>query len=224
MAAGDTSSTQHEQALSELCQSYWYPLYAYLRRRGYNSHQAEDYTQSFFAQIIEKKYLSQVEPKSGKFRSFLLVALKHFVSNQQASASAIKRGGSSQILSIDIETAEGKYSREPDFGLSPDKLFERSWALEILNKTMSRLEKELTNMNKKELFRTLKIFLVGDKEGLTYNDVAVILNMTEQAVKVAVYRLRNRYREMLREEIAQTVTTHEQINEEISALFDALSD
>jgi len=127
LAAGDSASPQHEQALNKLCRSYWYPLYAYLRRSGYDIHQAEDYTQAFFAQMLEKHYLHKVEPKPGKFRSFLLVALKRFIVDQRARAQAIKRGGAHQTFSLDVETAESQYTSEPVCDLSPEKIFERSW-------------------------------------------------------------------------------------------------
>jgi RNA polymerase sigma factor (sigma-70 family) len=224
LAAGDSSSPQHEQALSELCQSYWYPLYAYLRRCGYDTQQAEDYTQAFFAQMLEKHYLYKVEPKPGKFRSFLLVALKRFVSDQHARAKAAKRGGDHKMLPIDIKTAENQYIQEPISNLTPEKLFEKFWALTILERAMSRLEDELAGINKHELFNNLKIYLAGEKSHIPYNDMAGRLNMTEEAVKMAVYRLRRQYREILRDEIAQTVASEEQIDGEIQDLFAALTD
>jgi RNA polymerase sigma factor (sigma-70 family) len=219
LAAGDSASPQHRKALETLCQTYWYPLYAYLRRRGYDKHQAEDYIQGFFIQMLDKRRLSGVSPKPSKFRSFLLTALNNFVSDEHDHARAIKRGGTQKTLSLNIETAESHYTLEPIDELSPERLFGRAWALTVLEKTMDRLEAELVNTNKKELFDTLKVYVCGEPTTETYCDVASQLNMTENAVKVAVHRLRRRYREFLRNEIAQTVLTEEQVDEEISYLF-----
>ena len=223
LAAGSASSPDYQRALSTLCQTYWYPLYAYLRRQGHDSHQAEDYTQAFFAQMLEKGYLSRVEPQPGKFRSFLLTALRHFLADQRDRARAVKRGGDKEPLPLNFQTAEGRYTLEPANDLSPEKVFERSWALTLLEKTMDRLEAELAGMNKAELFDSLKVYLCGHAASVPYRDVAAELNMTEGAVKVTVYRLRRRYREMLRDEIAQTVSSPEQIEEEIRDLFAALA-
>ena len=173
--------------------------------------------------MLEKGYLSRVEPRPGKFRSFLLTVLKHFLADQHDRARAIKRGAGKQSLSIDLETAESRYILDPTNDLSPEKVFERSWALTLLEKTMDRLEAESASMSKGELFSQLKAYLCGDVAGVPYRDVAAELNMTEGAVKVTVHRLRRRYRELLRDEIAQTVSTAEQIEEEIQDLFEALA-
>jgi RNA polymerase sigma-70 factor (ECF subfamily) len=195
-----------------------------LRRRGYDADQAEDCTQAFFAQMLDKHYLSRVSPKPGKFRSFLLAALRHFVADEHDRARAIKRGGARKSLSLDFETAEGQYALGLAHDLSPEKLFERSWALTALEKTMGRLEADLASVNKRELFDALRVYLCGQTTNVPYRDVAAKLNMTEGAVKVAVHRLRRRYRELLRDEIAQTVVTEDQIDEEIRDLFMALAD
>ena len=224
LAAGDSASPQHGQALNTLCQTYWFPLYAYLRRRGYNADQAEDCTQAFFAKMLDKHYLSSVGPKPGKFRSFLLAALRHFLADEHDHDRAIKRGGARKSLSLDFETAEGQYALGLAHDLSPQKLFERSWALTALEKTMGRLEAELASVNKRKLFDSLRVHLCGQVTKVPYRDVAAELNMTEGALKVAVHRLRGRYRELLRDEIAQTVATEDQIDEEIRDLFMALAD
>ncbi|MFB0556135.1 MAG: RNA polymerase sigma factor [Phycisphaerae bacterium] len=223
LAAGDTSASQHEQALSSLCKTYWFPLYAYLRRRGYNAHQAEDYTQGFFAQMLDKHYLRKVSPKPGKFRSFLLAAFRHYVADEHDHARAIKRGGSRKILSLDFNTAERKYALGLTYDLSPDKVFERSWALAVLEKTMDRLRAELAGRDKQRHFDVFRIYLGGQAAKVPYHDVADKLKMTEGAVKVAIHRLRRRYREILREEIAQTVAGEDQIDEEIKDLFAVLT-
>ncbi len=223
LAAGDSASAQHEPALDTLCQTYWFPLYAYLRRRGYDTHEAEDYTQGFFAGILERKGLQRADPKYGKFRSFLLVSLKNFLADEWDRAHAQKRGGDKKVLSLDFDAAAGRYDREPAHRLSPEKLFERSWALTVLTRAMDRLKAEFTASNKQRLFDRLKIYLAAERDADSYRQVAGELNMTEGAVKVAVHRLRRRYREMVRDEIAQTVTTEAQVDEEIRDLFDALA-
>lgn len=174
--------------------------------------------------MLEKHYLHKVEPKPGKFRSFLLVALKRFIADQRARAKATKRGGDRKVLPFDFEMAEGQYMLEPVYDVSPERLFERSWALTILEQTMTRLETELASVNKQGLFDALKVYLAGETGSVPYRDVATRLDMAEDAVKAAVYRLRTRYRETLRNEIAQTVATHDQIDEEIHDLFAALAD
>jgi RNA polymerase sigma factor (sigma-70 family) len=223
MAASDSASAQHEPALSTLCQTYWFPLYAYLRRRGYDSHQAEDYTQGFFAGILERKGLRQADPKYGKFRSFLLASLKNFLADEWDRARAQKRGGEKKVISLDFDAAASRYNQVPVYGLSPEKLFERSWALTVLTRAMERLKAESVASNKQQLFNCLKIYLTAEKDAVSYKDIAEKLNMTEGAVKVAVHRLRRRYRELVRDEIAQTVTTEAQVDEEIRDLFDALA-
>ncbi len=224
MAASSSSSPLYKEALSNLCQTYWFPLYTYLRRKGCDIHLAEDYIQAFFMRMLEKHYLNKVEQNRGKFRSFLLMALKRFVADQQDLAQAFKRGGGHKRLSIDLEFAEGKYALESVSDLSPERIFEKSWAIAILDQTMAQLEAEFANMNKKKLFDCLKVYIGGDVNSVPYSKVAAELNMTKDAVKTAVYRLRRRYRQQLRDIIAQTVTTQEQIDEEIRELFVAISD
>ena len=223
MAAGDSASIQHEPALGTLCQTYWFPLYAYLRRRGYNTHEAEDYTQGFFAGILERKGLQRADPKYGKFRSFLLVSLKNFMADEWDRSQAQKRGGDKKILSLDFDAAANRYDQEPAHQISPEKLFERSWALTVLTRAMDRLKAESAASDKQQLFDCLKVYLTAEKDTVPYRDVAAKLEMTEGAVKVAVHRLRRRYRELVRDEIAQTVTTEAQVDEEIRDLFAALA-
>ena len=157
LAAGKSSAPRQKQALETLCQSYWFPLYAYLRRRGYESHQAEDLTQAFFARMLEKKDLRTADPKCGKFRSFLLVRLKYFLSDERDRAQAKKRGGGRKVLSLNARDAEGHYNLEPATQLSPEMLFEKAWALTVLERTMGRLEDEMTKKNRKKLFDYLKV-------------------------------------------------------------------
>jgi RNA polymerase sigma-70 factor (ECF subfamily) len=223
LSAGQPDSSRYQQALEALCRTYWFPLYAYLRRHGFDAQKAEDYIQAFFTSLLEKRGLRLADPKRGRFRSFLLTALKHFLANEHTRAQAQKRGGGRKILSLDIENAENQYIREPCDELSPEKLFERSWALAVLDRTMVRLQVEAVAAKKEKHFDCLKMYLTAEKNAIPYNEVAVRLKMTEGAVKVAVHRLRQRYRDLLRDEIAQTVTTEEQINEEIRDLFTALA-
>lgn len=223
LAAGKSSAPVQKQALETLCQSYWFPLYAYLRRRGYDNHQAEDLTQAFFARMLEKKDLQTADPKCGKFRSFLLVRLKYFLSDERDRAQAKKRGGGRRVLSLNARDAEGHYNLEPATRLSPEMLFEKSWALTVLDRTMDRLEAEMARKDKQELFDHLKVCLTTDKDAIGYQNVATELSMTEGSVRVAVHRLRRRYRKLLRDEVAQTVADEDQIDEEMGSLFAALA-
>ncbi len=222
LAAGNQSSPDYTRALSALCETYWYPLYAYLRRRGYDKQQAEDYTQDFFAALLERQGLGKADPKLGKFRSFLLASLKNFLADEWGRKQAQKRGGGIKVSSLDFDDGDTRYSREPVDDLSAEKLFERSWAQAILAQTLTRLKAEFAAEGRQDLFEHLKTYLTAG-EIASYRDAAAALNMTEGAVKVAVHRLRRRYGELVRREIAQTVATAEQIEEEMNALYAALS-
>lgn len=223
LAAGDTSASQHEQALSSLCQTYWFPIYVFLRQHGHDAHQAEDRTQSFLAYLLEKHALRRADPACGRFRSFLLGTLKYFLSDERDRAMAQKRGGDHKVLSLDFAAAETRYAIEPVDDLSPERLFDRYWALTILNRTIGRLKAESDNAGKQNQFSALKIYIASEGGSVPYRDVATKLNMTEGAVKVAVHRLRRRYRELLRDEIAHTVDTEDQIDDEIQDLFAAVA-
>lgn len=223
LQAGQPRAPGYQQALETLCRGYWFPLYAYLRRHGYDSHQAEDYTQAFFCRVLEKQILRLADSKRGRFRSFLLATLKNFLADERDRARAQKRGGGRKLLSIDFNEAENQYALEPADRLSPEKLFDKSWALTVLERTMACLKTELAGKNKKELFDHLKIYLTAEKGSIPYRDTAAELNMTEAAVRTAVHRLRRHYRKSLRDEIAQTVATEDQIDEEIDDLFAALT-
>jgi len=224
LAAGNQSSPDYTRALSTLCETYWLPIYAYLRRRGYNRQQAEDYTQSFFAGLLERQSIGKADREKGKFRSFLLTSLKNFLADEYDRTEAQKRGGKIKVLSLDIDDGETRYSREPVDNLSPEKIFERYWAQTVLKQAMARLKAEYVNANKQRLFEHLKAYLTMEQDSMSYLSVASKLNMTEGAVKVAVYRLRQRYGELVRDQIAQTVTTTEQIEDEIRELYSALAD
>jgi RNA polymerase sigma-70 factor (ECF subfamily) len=223
LAASSPESTRYQEAIATLCEMYWFPLYAYLRRSGYDTHQAEDHTQGFFASLLEKQGLRLVRAKRGKFRSYLLGAMKHFLSDEKDRTQAKKRGGGAKVLSLNFEDGESQYALEPVNQLSPEKLFERLWAVTVLRRSMQRLEAELAAIHEEDLSKCLVAYLVPTEEVSSYRDMAVRLSMTEGAVKAAVYRMRKRYRQLLHEEIAQTVISEEQIEEELRDLFTAFS-
>ncbi len=223
LAAGSPDSSRYHQALETLCQTYWFPLYAYLRRQGYDAHQAEDYTQGFFATLLEKQGLRTADPKQGRFRSYLLGALKHFLSDQRDYERAQKRGGGRPALSLDLADAETRYAIEPGTTLSPEQLFEKSWALTLLDRTLARLRAEAIKAGNEQLFDHLKRSLTRNLDSVAHRTAAQQLGMTEGAVRTAVHRLRQRYRTILRDEIAQTVSSQDEIEAEIRDLFNAFA-
>jgi len=223
LSAGSPESTRYQEAIEILCKTYWFPLYAYLRRCGYETHQAEDHTQAFFVSLFERQGLRLARAKRGKFRSYLLGAMRHFLSDEKDRAQAKKRGGGAKVLSLNFEGGESQYAREPVNQLSPEKLFERLWAVTVLRRSMQRLEAELATMHEEAVSKCLVAYLTPTEEQLSYRDMAARLNMTEGAVKAAIYRMRKRYRQLLRDEIAQTVVTEEQVEEELRDLFAAFS-
>ncbi len=218
LAAADSQSPQTAEALETLCRTYWYPLYAYVRSSGYSPADAEDLTQEFFARLLAKDYLSAVHPERGKFRWFLLSAVKRFLINERERARAAKRGGGSLHLPFDGEKAEERYRLDAADPLTPDKLYDRAWAANLIQTTYQRLEEEYTLEGKQALFEQLRVFLVGDKTDRSYAQTGAGLGMTAGAVKVAVHRLRGRYRELLREQVAQTVHTPADLEEELRNL------
>ncbi len=221
-AAGQGPSPQAQEALATLCRLYWYPLYAYARRRLASIEDAQDLTQEFFAQLLEKDYLQAADPNRGKFRSFLLTSFKHFMSKEHDRAKAQKRGGDRRVVSLDFQLGENKYHLEPSNHLTPEVLYERRWALTLLEQALALLRQEFIGAGKQQLFEALKNTLTGDSSAEPYSQIAEKLSMTEQAVKVAVHRLRQRYKELLREEIAQTVATNDEIDDELRDLFKAV--
>ncbi len=223
LSAGRKSSPQSDQALEELCRAYWYPLYAYVRHRGHSREDVEDLTQAFFARFLEKNYLEGLDREKGRFRAFLLAALKHFLANEYDRASRQKRGGQIAHLSLDWESAESHYHLEPADTLTPDRLYDRAWALALLEKVITRLREECENSGHGALYEQARGFLTVDKAAIPYSKAAAALGMEEGAVRVAVHRLRRRYRELLREEIAQTLSEPGQIEEEMRALFSAFA-
>jgi len=223
LAASRSDSTHAQAALARLCQTYWYPLYAYVRRRGFQAHDAQDLTQEFFARLLEQNWLAQADRERGRFRTFLLAALGHFLANEWDKARAQKRGGAVQIVPLQLDTAETRYGQEPSDPVTPEQCFERRWALALLDEVLNRLRDESSAGDQAELFDTLKPCLVGDRQAQPYASLAARLGMTEGAVKVAVHRLRQRYRQLLRQEIAHTVASPGEVDEEMHHLFSVLA-
>ncbi len=223
VAARDRSAPQADEALASLCAAYWYPLYAFVRRQGHAADAAQDLTQEFFARLLEKDYLGAADRDKGKFRSFLLTACKHFLANERDRERAQKRGGGREVLWIDVSRGETLYSREPAHAQTPEKLFERRWALALLEQVMARLQGEYAARGKGRLFERLRVFLVAAGDAAPHGQAAAELGLSEGAVKVAVHRLRQRYRELLREEIARTVDDPDGIDDEIRELFAAFA-
>lgn len=222
LAAGAETGAGANEALARLCELYWYPVYAFVRRQGYSADDAADLTQGFFARVLEKSYLRDADPQKGRFRSFLLGCLRHFLSNERDRARALKRGGESVLVSLEQETAEGRYLVEPRDELTPEKIFDRRWALTLLDQTLSRLRDEHVARGKLAVFDELKGFLTGDSADVPHASVAKALGVTEGAAKVAIHRLRRRFRNLLMEEVASTVADPGDVNDEIRHLLRAV--
>jgi RNA polymerase sigma-70 factor (ECF subfamily) len=222
LAAGQSTDAQASEALEQLCRTYWYPLYAYVRREGSSATDAQDLTQEFFARLLEKNYLAQVERQKGKFRSFLLAALRHFLADQRDRARAVKRGGGADCLSLDAQTAEGRYRLEPVDRMDAEKIYERRWAMTLLEQALTRLRDENVAAGKTELFERLRDFVAGESD-VSCGEAAAQLALTESAVKSALHRLRQRYRELVREEVAHTVADPAEIDTELRYLITVMS-
>jgi len=222
LLAGDVDAPLARESLAELCEAYWYPLYAYIRRRGYGPEQARDLTQDFFARVIEKGLLGEADPSRGRFRSFLRTVCAHFLSNRRDWDQAVKRGGGRAVLPIDSVDAEGLYVRELADGLTPDRVFDRTWALTLLGRVLDQLGREYDEAGKIATFEALRGMLAGDTDVESYAGVAARLGTSEGAARVAAHRLRRRYGELLRQEIAATLAEPEEVDDEIRDLFAAL--
>jgi RNA polymerase sigma-70 factor (ECF subfamily) len=223
VSAGGNETTHARNALEQLCRAYWFPIYAFVRRQGQNPHDAQDLTQEFFARLLEKNQLAGVDRNRGRFRSFLLAALKHFLANEWHKARAQKRGGGQVPIPIDASTAESKCGIDPADHLTAEKIYERRWALTLLDQVLHRLRDEYARDGKENLFEQLKPTLTEASRSVRYAEIAAQLGTSEGAVKVAVHRLRQRYREVLRAEIADTVASPGEVEDEIRNLFAALA-
>jgi RNA polymerase sigma-70 factor (ECF subfamily) len=223
LRAGQLSSEQSHEALATLCRAYWFPLYAYLRREGKSPPDAEDLTQGFLLHLLEKGALSRARKEKGKFRSFLLASLQYFLANERHKQMAQKRGGGAVFVELDQNTAENRYQAELMDVQDPARLFDRRWATTVLERALSRLESEYAEPGRVARFQELRVFLLGEPKSLTYAEVGKRLGLKEGAVKVAVLRLRQRFGELLRVEVASTVATSAEVEEELRLLFASLS-
>ncbi len=223
VSAGQRHTPQSDHALEELCRTYWFPLYAYVRRRGYSKEDAEDLTQTFFVRFLAKNYLEGLSAERGRFRAFLLASLKHFLANEWDKSQRQKRGGGVTLLSLDWQTADTQFQIAAANEPSPEKAFDREWALALLACVIERLRAECAAENHARLFEVLIVFLTVGKSAISYNQAAAELRISEGAVRVAVHRLRRRYREVLREEITQTLSDPANVAEEMQALFSAFA-
>ncbi len=223
LTAGHADTTRARDALARLCQTYWFPLYAYVRRRGQSPEDAQDLTQEFFARLLEKNWVADADQEKGRFRSFLLSAMNHFLADEWDKARAQKRGGGTPPLRLQLDTAETRYGREPADNTTPERSFELRWALTLLETVLNRLRGEFTSDGKAEWFAALHPCLVGERTAQPYAALAARLSVSEGTVKSAVHRLRQRYRQLLREEIGQTVAAPADVEEELRHLFAVLA-
>lgn len=223
LAAGEKESPASAAALEVLCRAYWYPLYAFVRRQGQSPQDAQDLTQEFFARVLEKDYLKAADREKGRFRTFLRVALKRFLLNEWERARRIKRGGNRIHVAFDTAMAERKYQAERSDALAPDQLYERRWALTLLDQALDRLQEEYEHAGKLEEFQRLKPFLTADRGSIPYGQLAASLGMTEGTARVAIHRLRKRFREVFRAEVAETVAGIEDIDEELRHIAQILA-
>jgi RNA polymerase sigma-70 factor (ECF subfamily) len=223
LAAGRNDTPNARAALAELCQMYWYPLYAYVRRKGYAPHDADDLTQGFFTWLLEKDTLAAADPARGRFRSFLLTRLNHFLADEWDRLKAQKRGGGQRLIPLEGGTAETRYQIEPVDARSPDKLFEYRWAMTLLEHVVERLHQEYEKDGKATLFDELKGCLSQARAAVSYGAAAERVGLSEGALRVAAHRLRQRYRELLRAEIADTVSGPEEVEDELRYLFSVLA-
>jgi RNA polymerase sigma factor (sigma-70 family) len=222
LTAGRSDTTRARIALEKLCQTYWYPLYAYVRRRGYSPEDAQDLTQEFFACLLERNAVATVAPEKGRFRSFLLASMNHFLADEWDKARAQKRGGG-KVMLLDFQTAETRLGEHTAAGLTPEQAFEQRWAIALLEHVYRQLEQEHREQGKAALFDALRYTLTGSSRSAPYADLARKLDLTEGAVKVAVHRLRQRYRVLLRQAIADTVSSPEEVEDELRYLFRTLA-
>ena len=222
-AAGGAPSEQADRALAELCAGYWYPLYAYVRRRGYDAEDARDLTQAFFARLLERQGLASADPARGRFRSFLLTALKNFLTSEWRRQAAEKRGGSAEVVSIDAADAERRYLAEPADTRTPEALYERRWALALLDRAVADVRRGYADRGQTELFDTLKVYLGRDAAAVPYADLSRQLDRSEPSLRTALSRLRARWRTRVRELVGETVQDGRLVDDELRDLLRMLS-
>lgn len=224
LTAKDKSSPDSAVALEALCHAYWYPLYVFIRRQGGSSHDAQDLTQEFFARLLQKDYLQAAAPEKGRFRTFLRVALKRFLANEWDRVRALKRGGGNSPISLDALSAEDRYRNERADMLSPDRIYERRWAMTLLDQVMRLLRIEYTELGKVAEFEELKGVLTADRGAIPYSAIAEKLKTTEGASRVAVHRMRKRFRELFQATVADTVARPEEVEDEMRYVVAVLSE
>ena len=223
LAARDAPSTEARQALEGLCRVYWYPLYALVRRQGHDAEESRDLTQAYFAELLEKGYLDDYDPERGRFRVFLMASVKHFLSKEREKALAWKRGGRADVVSLDADEVEGRYRVEPVDQLTPEQIFERRWALTVLERALSRLRRDQEDADRGREFQQLEGFLTGQGALASYREVAERLGTSESAVKSAIHRLRQRFGQVLRSEIAETVSSPTEVDDEVKHLLGVIA-
>ena len=219
LAARDGSDTEAREALETLCQTYWQPLYAYIRHQGHGPEESRDLTQGFFAEFLEKDLLAEVDPDKGRFRSYLLATLRHFLSHERDRERALKRGGGTTTLSLDVEAGEARYSMQPTEAMTPVDVFEHRWAMTVLDRAMDRLGTESKETSNGQQFQILRQYLTSANPQVLYGEAAKDLGMSEGAIRTAVHRLRKRYGQALRAEIAETVANPADTDEEVRHLL-----
>ena len=215
-------SVEAQQAMEQLCELYWYPIYAFARRRGASAQEAEDLTQGFFVRVLEKEFFRDADPERGRFRSFLLTIFKRYWGDERDKARALKRGGRVHHLSIDFPSAEDRYRAEPVDGWTAEKLFERRWAITLLDRTLAELERSYVEKGKSEFFASTRLFLTASPGDESYEDVAERLSMKKETLRVAVHRMRASYRKLLEEEVVRTLASPDDFENELETLQMAL--
>jgi RNA polymerase sigma-70 factor (ECF subfamily) len=223
LCAGRSDTTRARDALASLCQTYWHALYAYVRRRGHAPADAEDLTQEFFARLLEQNWIARADQQKGRFRSFLLTALNRFLADEWDKTRAQKRGGGRSAVSLDTEEAERRYCEDSENGITADRIYDRQWAVALLERTMARLRAEFVQAGKTREFEALKVFLTTDRADIPYPEAAAASGLSEGAARVAAHRLRRRYRELFREEIAHTVSEPTEVDAELRYLIEVLA-
>jgi RNA polymerase sigma-70 factor (ECF subfamily) len=223
LVAREAASTESRQALEALCRNYWYPLYAFVRRQGHDADEARDLTQAYFAELLEKGYLEDYDPSRGRFRVFLKASVRHFLSKQREKARTWKRGGRTEVLSLDADAIESRYRDEPADRLTPEEIFERRWTLTVLERALGRLRHEQEAAGRGADFARVEGFLTGEDTQTPYRDVAAALGTSEGAIRTTVQRLRKRFGTLLRDEIADTVSSPDQVDDELRHLLGVIA-